>query len=158
VEPSFENARRERPRAFSESELSDAEGRDALSHRQRQNRAYARRARLRLAELVWWEGLARGRPVPQCVLAELGRIEDGGKFAEAAWWYACSGRVLTAKQAAAKIKGMRRGRRRREDPTMLYKRLMRAVKDYRIAYPEVSLLSVEAQVRFALDTVRCFRR
>jgi hypothetical protein len=156
MEASSENALRGRPRVFSERELSDADERGALSHRQRQNRAYARRARLRLAELVWWEDLAKNLSVPQYVLAELGRIEDSGTFAEAAWWYTCSGRELTGKQVTAKIKEMRNGVRPREDPMLLYKRLMRTIKDYRISHPEASLLSVEGEIRLVLETVRRF--
>jgi hypothetical protein len=158
MEPSSVSRRkRGRPRAFSERELSDAEGRSALSHRHLQNRAYAQRARQRLAGLWWWEALSKGRPIAQCVLAELGRIEDSAKFREAAW-YASSTRGLAAKTAAAKIKQMRTGKTPQEGPATLYEHLMKDIKDFRISYPDASLLYVEGQVKLALDTVRSFQR
>jgi hypothetical protein len=45
--------------------------------------------------------------VPQCVLAELGRMEDDAEFGEAVWWHWYSGRNLSAKQAAEALKRMR---------------------------------------------------
>ena len=42
---------------FSAEELKNVEGRSALSYRHLQNRAYAQRARRRLAELLWWEDM-----------------------------------------------------------------------------------------------------
>jgi len=159
MEPSSGNRRRTgRPRVFSERELSDAEGRTILSHRHRQNRAYAQRAHRRLAELWWWEDLSKGQPIPQCVLAELGRIEDSAKFREAAWWYGSSARRLMAKQAASKIKEMRTGRTPQEGPVTLYKHLMKVIEDFRISHPDASLIYEEGQVKLALDTVRRFRQ
>lgn len=153
-----ENRRRGRPRAFSQQELSDVEGRSSLSERQRQNRAYAERARRRLGELWWWDSLSGGRSVPQCVLTELGRIEDDATFTEAAWWYVFFARNLKAKQVSAEIKRMRTGKTPQVGPATLYKRLMKEINDFRISYPDTTLLYVEGQVRLALDTVRRFRR
>jgi hypothetical protein len=159
MEPSSVNRpKRGRPKAFSERELSDAGGRSALSHRHLQNRAYAQQARRRLAGLWWWEDLYKVRSIPQCVLGELGRIEDSAKFREAAWWYVSSARGLAAKTAAAKIKQMRTGKTLQEGPATLYERLMKTIKDFRISYPDASLLYVEGQVKLALDTVRRFQR
>ncbi len=158
MEPSSENRRRGRPRAFSERELSDAEQRGALSERHRQNRAYSEWARRRLGDLWWWHSLSGGRSVPQCVLAELGRIKDDATFTEAAWWYCFSARDLKAKQVAAKIKEMRTGKAPQEGPMTLYKRLMKEINDFRVSHPDASLLYVEGQVRHALDTVRRFQR
>jgi hypothetical protein len=154
MEASSENRRRGRPEAFSDKELSDAERRAALSRRQRQNRAYARRAGLRLADLWWWEELYEGPSVPQCVLAELGRIRDDAPFREAASWYAFSARDLTAKQAATKIKEMRTGTTPQEGPATLYERLVRTVEDFLVAYPGASLRYVEGQTELVLDTIR----
>lgn len=159
MDPSSENRRRRgRPRAFSERELSDVEGRTALSHRHRQNRAYAQHAQRRLAELWWWEGLSEGLSVRQCVLAELGRIQDPAEFREAAWWYVFYARRLTAKQAAVKIKQIRMDNTPQEGPVTLYKYLMKSIKDFRILHPDASLLYVEGQVKLALDTVRRFQQ
>ncbi len=159
MEPSSVNRRkRGRPRAFSERELSDAEGRSALSHRHLQNRAYAQQAQRRLTGLWWWEDLSKGRSIPQCVLSELGRIEDSAKFQEAAWWYVFSARDLAAKTAAAKIKQMRTGKTPQEGPVTLYERLMKVIEDFRSLYPDVSLQYVEGQVKLALDTARRFQR
>jgi hypothetical protein len=159
MEPSSVSRRkRGRPKVFSERELSDAGGRSALSHRHLQNRAYAQRARQRLAGLWWWEVLSKGRSIPQGVLIELGRIEDSAKFQEAAWWYLSSARGLAAKTAAAKIKQMRTGKTPQEGPATLYEHLMKVIKDFRISYPDASLLYVEGQIKLALDTVRRFQR
>jgi hypothetical protein len=159
MEPSSVNRpKRGRPKAFSERELSDAGGRSALSHRHLQNRAYAQQAQRRLMEVWWWEDLSKGLSIPQCVLGELGRIEDSAKFREAAWWYVSSARGLAAKTAAAKIKQMRTGKTLQEGPATLYERLMKTIKDFRISYPDASLLYVEGQVKLALDTVRRFQR
>lgn len=154
VESSTENRPRGRPNAFSERELSDAAVRDTLSRRHRQNRAYAQRARQLLSELGWWEDLSEGLPVQQCVLTELGRIRDDETFGEAAWWYGFSGRGLTAKQAAAKIKEMRTGKTPEEGRAQLYLRLMDTIKDFRVSYPDASLRYVEGQVDLALKTIR----
>lgn len=48
--------------------------------------------------------------VPQCVLTELGRIQDEAQFREAASWYSLYVGGLTAKQAASKIREMRTGK------------------------------------------------
>jgi hypothetical protein len=155
MEPPSENRQRGRPRAFSERELSDAGGRSALSLRHLQNRAYAQQAQHRLTGLWWWEDISKGRPpIPQCVLTELGRIEDSAKFQEAAWWYAFSARGLAAKTAAAKIKQMRTGKTPQEGPVTLYMDLMKVIEDFRLRYPYTSLQYVEGQVKLALDTVR----
>ncbi len=159
MEPSSVNrGKRGRPRAFSEQELSDAEGRSVLSHRHRQNRACAQQAQRRLTGLWWWEDLSKGRSIPQCVLSELGRIEDSARFQEAAWWYVSSARDLAAKTAAAKIKQMRTGKTLQEGPVTLYERLMKTIRDFRISYPDASLLYVEGQVKLALDTVKRSQR
>jgi hypothetical protein len=160
MEPPSENRhRRGRPRTFSERELSTAERRSALSLRHLQNRAYAQQAQRRLTELWWWEALSKkGRPIPQCVLTELGRIEDSAKFQEAAWWYVSSARGLAAKTAAAKIKQMRMGKTPQEGPVTLYEHLMNVIEDFQSLYPDASLLYVERQVKLALDTVRRFER
>jgi hypothetical protein len=158
MEPSSESSRLGRPRAFSEWELSDAEERSVVSHRHRQNRAYAQRARSRLAELWWWEELSEGQSTPQCVFTELGRIEDEAKFREAAWWYGFYARGLKAKQAASRIKEMRTGTTPQEGPATLYERLMKTVEDFQVVYPEASLSYVEEQVLLLLETVRYFQR
>ena len=155
---SVNRRKRGRPRTFPERELSDAEGRSALSRRHLQNRAYAQQAKRRLRGLWWWEDLSKGRPIPQCVLTELGRIEDSTKFQEAAWWYVFSARRLAAKSAATKIKQMRTGKTPQEGPVTLYEHLMKAIEDFQTLYPEASLLYVEGQVKLALDTVRRFQR
>ena len=102
--------------------------------------------------------MSGGRTVPQTVLTELGRIEDDPTFTEATWWLCTYARGLTAKQVAATIKQMRTGKALREGPATLYKRLMREIRDFRILYPDASLLYVEGEVRLALDTVRRFRQ
>jgi hypothetical protein len=105
------------------------------------------RARLLLAELWWWEELYKGPSVPQCVLAELGRIQNDAKFREAAWWYVSSAQALTAKHAAARIKEMRTGiTTPQEGPATLYERLLRTVEDFLVAYPGASLRYVEGQI------------
>jgi hypothetical protein len=158
MEPSSVNRRkRGRPKAFSERELSDAEGRSALSRRHLQNRAYAQRAQRRLTGL-WWNDMFKGRPIPQCVLTELGRIEESAKFREAAWWYVSSARDLAGKTAAAKLRQMRTGKAPQEGPVTLYERLMNVIEDFRSLYPDASVLYVEGQVKLALDTVRRFQR
>jgi hypothetical protein len=155
MEPSSENRRkRGRPTAFSERELRDAEGRSSLSHRHLQNRAYAQQAQRRLAKVWWWAEVSKGRSISQVVLAELGRIEDGGKFQEAAWWYVFYSRGLTAKQAAAKIKRMRTGKVPLEGPVTLFEHLMKVIEDFWLLYPDASLQYVERQIKLALDTVR----
>ena len=155
MEPSSVNRRkRGRPITFSEQELSDAEGRSALSHRHLQNRAYAQQAQRRLTELWWWEDLSKGRSIPQCVLSELGRIEESAKFQEAALWYVSSARDLAAKTAAAKIKQMRTGKTPQEGPVTLYNHLMKTIEDFKIRYPDASLQYVEGQIKLALDTLR----
>jgi hypothetical protein len=157
MEPSSENRRkRGRPTAFSERVLRDAEGRSALSKRQLQNRAYAQQAQRRLAEL-WWAELSKGRSISQVVLAELGRIEDDGKFREAAWWFIFYAQGLTAKQAANQIRQMRTGKVSQEGPVTLYNHLMKTIEAFKIRYPEASLQYVERQIKLALlDTVRRF--
>jgi hypothetical protein len=158
MEPSSVNRpKRGRPKAFSERELSDAGGRSALSHRHLQNRAYAQQAQRRLAGLWWWEDPSKGRSIPQCVLSELGRIEDSAKFQEAAWWYVSSAQGLAAKTAAAKIKQIRTGKTPQEGPVTLYEGLMNVIEDFRSLYPDASLLYVEGQVKLVLDTVRRFQ-
>jgi hypothetical protein len=158
MEPSSGNRRRGRPRAFAEPELSEADGRSALSHRHRQNRAFARQARRRLAELWWREELPEDLFVPQCVLMELGRIRDNAKFGEAAWWYVFSAGGLAAKQAAVKIKQMRMGNVRQEGPMTLYKRLVKTVKDFQVDYPNASFHHVEGQLNLALQTISNLRQ
>lgn len=158
MEPSSESRRRGRPNAFPEEELTEVGGRASLSRRHLQNRAHAQRARRRLAGLWWWEEVC-GRPVvPQCVLAELGRMEDEARFRDAVSWYWYSGLDLRAKQAAEKIKEMRTGKIPEEGPGTLYEPLMRAVRDFRVAYPDASLLYVEGQVELVLRTIRRARR
>ena len=130
-----------------------------MSRRQLQNRAYARRARGRLAEIWAWDEPREDLPVPrQSVLAELGRIADDATFREAAWWYRFSARGLTAKQAAARIREMRTGRIPQVGPATLYYRLVRTVEDFRVAYPGASLRYLEGQTELALETVRYLRR
>lgn len=143
---------------FTEAELEDAGGRASLSRRHLQNKVYAQRARLRLAGLWWWEEVCEGPYVPQCVLAELGRTEDGAAFGDAVWWYWWSGRDLSAKQAAEKIKRMRTGKIPEEGPGTLYGRLMKAVWDFRVAYPDASLRYQEGQVELVLRTIRSAQR
>lgn len=82
MEPSSESRRRGRSNAFSKGELKEVGARAALSRRHLQNRAYAKRARLRLAGL-WWEEVRGGPDVPQCVLAELGRMKEDAEFGDA---------------------------------------------------------------------------
>lgn len=125
-------------------------GSSDLCTRQKQNRAYAQQARIRLAELWWWEELS----VPRCVLTEVGRIQDDALFREAAWWYGFYARGLKAKQAAAKIKEMRLGKTPLAGPATLYIRMMRTVRDFRIAYPDASHWYVEQLVELALRAVR----
>ncbi len=156
MEASSENGWRGRPKAFSERELDDAKGDTFLSRRQLQNRALARRARLRLAGL--WGKAPEGMPVPQCVLAELGRIEDRAGFDRVAEWYREFGRDLSAKQAAAKIKDARIGRIPQEGPATLYERLVRTVEEFRVDYPDASPSYVEGQMELVLGTVRWLRR
>jgi hypothetical protein len=80
MEPSSKNRRiRGRPPSFSKEELGNSD----LSPRQKQNRAYAERARPRM-RCYWDEGWHKERDVPLCVLSELGRIQDDAKFFEAA--------------------------------------------------------------------------
>jgi len=154
MDPSSENGRRGRPRAFSDGELVAAGERGPLSPRHLQDRAYARHAGRRLANLDWWENLIEDTRVPQCVLTELGRIQDDGRFGEAALWYAFSGGRLTAKQAAENIRRMRTGKVPEEGPGTLYVRLMRTVRDFRVAYPDASLRYQEGQVELVLRTIR----
>ena len=97
-------------------------------------------------------------PVPQCVLTELGRIKDGVGFGEAAWWYWYCGRNLSAKQAAARIKAMRIGKSPQEGPTTLCERLLKTMSDFKVDYPDASLLYIEGQIRLALDTVDYLRQ
>jgi hypothetical protein len=158
MEPSSENSRRGRPRAFSELELNEADERSILSPRHRQNRAYARRAHRRLLEQLWWKELSDDSPVPQCVLTELGRIKDEVGFGEAAWWYWYCGQNVSAKQAAAQIKVMRMGTTPQEGPTTLCERLLKTVNEFRVGYPDASLLYVEGQVELALEMVRRLRQ
>lgn len=143
---------------FSEAELKDVGGRASLSQRHLQNRAYAQRARQRLAGLWWWEEVCEGPDVPQCVLCEFGRTEDDARFRDAVWWYWCSGLDLSAKQAAEKIRQMRTGRIPEEGPGTLYGRLMRAIRDFRVTYPDASLRYQEGQVELVLRTIRQARR
>ncbi len=143
---------------FSVEELNRVGGPAPLSRRHLQNRAYAQRARLRLAGLWWWEEVCGGPDVPQCVLAELGRTEDDAGFQDAVSWYWYSGLDLRAKQAAEKIKQMRTGKTPEEGPGTLYGRLMRAVGDFRVAYPDASLWYQEGQVELVLRTIRLARR
>jgi len=154
MEPSSENRQRGRPRVFSERELSEAEGRDPLSHRHLRNRAHAQQTQRRLTGLWWWEDLFKRRSIPQRVLTELGRIEDSAKFQEAAWWYAFSARGLAAKTATARIKQMRTGKTPQEGPVTLYNHLMKTIDDFKIRYPDASLQYVEGQIKLALNTVR----
>lgn len=142
---------------FNEAELNDVGGRASLSRRHLQNRVYAQRARLRLVGLWWWEEVSEDLAVPQCVLVELGRMEDGAAFGEAASWYWYEGRDLRAKQAAEALKRMRTGKVPEEGPGMLYVRLMRTVRDFRVAYPEASLRYQEGQVELVLRTIRQVR-
>lgn len=129
-----------------------------MSRRHCQNRAYAHRARRRLANLWWWGELCEGSGVPQCVLAELGRIEDDARFRDAVWWHWYSGRNLSAKQAAEALKRMRTGKTPEEGPGTLYRRLMRTVEDFRRTYPDASLRYQEGQVELVLRTIRLARR
>ncbi len=157
MEPSSENSesrRRGRPRAFSQGELRDAEERPTLSTRHRQNRAYAERARRRLADLGGWEELSEGLPVPLCVLTELGRIRDEARFRDAAWSYGFYAERLTAKQAAERVKQMRLGMIPEEGPGTLYVPLMKVVRDFRVHYPNASLRYQEGQVELVLKTIR----
>jgi hypothetical protein len=158
MEPSSGNRRRGRPNAFSEAELKDAGGRASLSPRHLQNRAYALRARRRLAGLRWWEEVCGDPDVPQCVLCELGRIEDDARFRDAVWWHWYSGRDLSAKQAAEALKRMRTGKTPEEGPVTLYRRLMRTVGDFRMSYPGASVRYQEDQVELVLRTIRLARR
>jgi hypothetical protein len=158
MEPSSGNRRRGRPNAFSEAELKDAGGRASLSPRHLQNRAHALRARRRLAGLRWWQEVCGDPDVPQCVLCELGRIEDDARFRDAVWWHWYSGRDLSAKQAAEALKRMRTGKTPEEGPVTLYRRLMRTVEDFRRTYPDASVRYQEGQVELVLQTVRLARR
>lgn len=128
-----------------------------MSRRHLQNRAYALRARRRLAGLWWWVEVCGGPDVPQCVLSELGRTEDGAGFGDAVWWYWFSGLNLSAKQAAEALKRMRTGKTTEEGPVTLYGRLMKAVGDFRVAYPDASLRYQEGQVELVLRTLRQMR-
>ena len=158
MEASSESRRRGRPNEFSEGELEDVGGRASLSRRHLQNRAYAKRARRRLAGLWWWGEVCGGPDIPQCVLSELGRIKDNAEFAEAAWWYWYSGRDPRAKQAAEKIRQIRTGKTPEEGPGTLYGRLMKAVGDFRVSYPDASLRYQEGQVELVLRTILRARR
>jgi hypothetical protein len=108
--------------------------------------------------LWWWEELSEGSSVPQCVLTELGRMEDEAVFGEAVWWYWYSGRDLSAKQAAETLKRMRTGKTSEEGPITLYRRLMRTVEDFRRTYPGASVRYQEDQVELVLRTVSLARR
>ncbi len=143
---------------FSEAELKDVGGRASLCRRHLQNRAYAQQARRRLAGLWWWEEVCGDPNVPQCVLAEFGRMEDDARFGEAVWWYWFSGRDLSAKQAAEALKRMRTGKTPEEGPGTLYGRLMKVVRDFRVTYPDASLRYQEGQVELVLRTIRFARR
>jgi len=158
MEPSSESRRRGRPNAFSEEELKEIGARASLSRRHLQNRAYAQRARLRLAGLWWWDEVCGDLNVPQCVLVEFGRTEDDARFGEAVCWYWYSGLDLSAKQAAEALKRMRTGKVPEEGPGTLYGRLMKAVGDFRVTYPDASLLYQEGQVELVLRTIRLARR
>lgn len=125
-----------------------------MSRRHLQNRAYALRASRCLAGLWWWKEVSEDLPVPQCVLAELGRMEDGAAFGEAVLWYWYEGGNLRAKQAAENIRRMRTGKVPEEGPGTLYVRLMRTVRDFRLAYPDASLRYQEGQVELVLRTIR----
>lgn len=140
---------RGRPRAFAEEEL----GSPGLSRRQRQNRAYAERGRLRLGHL--WE---EDPGAPLCVLEELGRIRDTLEFHKAASWYRFHARRLTAKQAAATIRRMRTGRTHEEGPGELSGRLLGTVRDFRAAHPDASPEYVEREAELMLETVAFFRQ
>ena len=157
MEASSESRRRGRPNAFSEEELTEAGGRASLSRRHLQNRAHAQRARRRLAGLWWWEEVCGGPYVPQCVLCELGRMNEDAALGDVAWWYWCSGLNLSAKQAAEKIRQMRTGKTPKEGSGTLYEPLMRAVRDFRVAYPDASLRYQEDQVELVLRTIRQMR-
>ncbi len=140
---------RGRPRAFSEEEL----GSPGLSRRQRQNRAYAERGRLRLGHFWGEEPNA-----PLCVLEELGRTRDALEFRRAASWYRFHARRLTAKQTAATIRRMRTGSTHEEGPGELFGLLMRTVRDFRVTHPDASPEYVEREIELALETVDFYRR
>ena len=89
---------------------------------------------------------------------EFGRTEDDARFGEAVCWYWYSGWDLSAKQAAETLKRMRTGKTLAEDPGALYGRLMKAVGDFRVAYPDASLRYQEGQVELVLRTIRQARR
>ncbi len=156
MEFSSENGRRGRSRVFLERDLDDIKRGISLSRRQLQNRAYARRAELLLAGMPG--KASEGMPVPQCVLAELGRIEDRDGFGRIAQWYREFGRNLSARQAAAKIKDARMSRIPQEGSTTLHECLIRTVEDFRVDYPDASPRYMEGQVELVLEAVRHPRR
>ena len=152
MEATSKTKRGGRPRVFSNEQLKDSDGASSsLTRRQRQNRSYARLARERLTEM----GLGKSL-LSTSVLAELGRIRDGGIFLDAA--LLATTRRRRAKELVAEIRRMRIGEGARPDSRDLARRVLNLLHEYRAEHPDCEVYDLEDGLRLALAGVRGMRR
>ncbi len=152
MEATSKTKRRGRPRVFSNEQLKDSDGASSsLTRRQRQNRCYARLARERLTEM----DLGKER-LSTSVLAELGRIRDGGIFLDAVLLATTQRRRV--KEMATEIRRMRIGKGARPDSRDLARRMLNLLHEYRAEHPDCEVYDLEDALHFALAGVRGMRR